>query len=105
MSGGHFDYEHDRIRDLYEGEMEDETLNALLIDFCKVLHDLDWWKSADTSETDYRNTVKWFKNKWLGKERIVPIAEIKFDKYQLEEICQKAIERLMNESNMRGEEE
>ena len=91
MSGGHFDYEFNRIRDMYEGEMHDDTLNALLIDFCKLLHDLEWWQSADTSEKDYRNTVQWFKNKWLGKERTVPIAEFKFDKVQLEGIVEKAM--------------
>ena len=41
-------------------------MEEFLIDFCKVLHDLEWWQSADYFESSYRKTLKAFKNKWFG---------------------------------------
>lgn len=65
MSGGHFDYMCYRIEETYSGQMEDKELNDLLEDFTKLLHDLEWWKSCDIGEEQYRETVTKFKNKWL----------------------------------------
>lgn len=65
MSGGSFDYEYSRIEDLYRGELDDADMNELLIDFCKVLHDLEWWNSSDYSEEQYRKSVEAFKKKWI----------------------------------------
>lgn len=67
MSGGSFDYLYYRIEETYENQFEDYEMNELLKDFCKVLHDLEWWKSADYGEDTYRKSVKAFKNKWFGK--------------------------------------
>ena len=50
---------------MYEDQLEDEQLNELLLDFCKVLHDLEWYRSDDISQEDYKETVKKFKDKWL----------------------------------------
>lgn len=41
MSGGAFEYMCYSIEDMYENELEDDQLNELLLDFCKVLHDLE----------------------------------------------------------------
>ena len=65
MSGGSFNYMCYRVDDEYSGRMEDDELNALLKDFVEVLHDLEWWQSADIGEDTYRKTVTAFKNKWL----------------------------------------
>lgn len=65
MSGGAFEYMCYSIEDMYENELEDEQLNKLLLAFCKVLHDLEWYRSDDISQEDYKETVKKFKEKWL----------------------------------------
>ena len=67
MSGGHFDYLYYRIEETYKGEMEDVELNEMIVDLCELLHDLEWWQSADYGEETYRETVKKFKSKWFGK--------------------------------------
>ena len=51
MSGGSFNYMYERIRENYSGEMYDHELNALLEDFCNVLHDLEWWQSGDIAKS------------------------------------------------------
>ena len=66
MSGGSFDYTYNYIKEMYQGEMQDSDLEELLIDFCEVLHDLEWWQSGDISEEDYRETVRNFKSKWFS---------------------------------------
>lgn len=66
MSGGSFNYKYTDIRYTYQGYMRDEELEELLQDFCDLLHDLEWWVSADYSEDDYRKSVTEFKKKWLN---------------------------------------
>ena len=65
MSGDAFEYMCYSIEDMYDNELEDDQLNELLLDFCKVLHDLEWYRSDDISQEDYKQTVKQFKEKWL----------------------------------------
>ena len=65
MSGGHYNYLYSTIEMMYKNELEDKQLNELLVDFCNILHDLEWYKSGDTDEEDYENSVKSFKEKWL----------------------------------------
>ena len=31
------------------------------------MRDLEWWRSCDIGEEDYRKTVQKFKDKWFGK--------------------------------------
>ena len=61
-------YLYSKLRDaadyLYDREMEE-----LADDFAKVLHDAEWWHSADISEDTYRATVKQFKEKWFKASR------------------------------------
>lgn len=49
---------------LYDAEMND-----LIKDLCDVLHDLEWWQSADSSEERYRDTLAKFKAKWFRGSR------------------------------------
>lgn len=65
MSGGSYNYIYNTLSEECEGYMHDEEMNALIKDLCKVLHDLEWWRSCDISEEDYRKTVAKFKQKWL----------------------------------------
>ena len=66
MSGGSLNYICYRISEELEEQMEDEVMNELVADFVRVAHDLEWWKSADYGEEDYRKTVKEFKDKWFN---------------------------------------
>ena len=78
MSGGSFDYMCFQVENTYGGEMRDCELNEMIVDLCKVLKELEWWQSGDTSEEDYRKSVKEFKTKWFGKtqeERLVKLAD------------------------------
>ena len=65
MSGGSYNYIGSTLADECYGKMEDDELNELVSDFCKVLHDLEWWQSADIGEDAYRATVDKFKKKWF----------------------------------------
>jgi hypothetical protein len=67
MSGGSFNYQCYNLQDTYSGNMEDIELNELIDDMVIVLHDLEWWRSGDYSEDDYREAVQKFKSKWFGK--------------------------------------
>lgn len=75
MSGGSFNYDFYRILDTYKGQLQNDVLEELLIDFCKVLKELEWYVSADTSKEDYDKEVESFIKKWLisgtAKEKIV----------------------------------
>ena len=46
MSGGHYNYMYCRIEDEYVDRMYDSQLNEMMKDLCKLLHDLEWWKSC-----------------------------------------------------------
>lgn len=65
MSGGSYDYLYSRVDDTYCGKMFDPAMDELMADLVDVLHDLEWWRSNDTAEEDYRDTVATFKAKWM----------------------------------------
>lgn len=69
MSGGSFNYNFYTIQNEYCGRMEDAELDEMMDDLVELLHDLEWWKSADYGEDDYRETAKKFKDKWFNQER------------------------------------
>lgn len=71
MSGGSFNYFYSRMLDEVGESMHDTEMNAMINDLSKVLHDLEWWQSADMSERDYRESVRRFKNKWFKNESVV----------------------------------
>ena len=69
MSGGSMNYVCYSIEDqaLY---LEDRELIDIAKDFAKLFHDAEWWHSGDIGEKDYRETVKWFKDKWLRNGKV-----------------------------------
>lgn len=66
MSGGSYEYMYSQVENVYVGRMFDDELDEMMKDLVVVLHDLEWWKSDDISEEDYRRTVERFKLKWFG---------------------------------------
>lgn len=69
MSGGSYNYIYGTLKRECAGYMYDAEMNALIVDLCEVLHDLEWWQSCDISEEDYRKTVVKFKEKWFQGSR------------------------------------
>ena len=65
MSGGSFDYMFYKVEEAYCGHMEDEELDGMMCDLCKLLKELEWYVSSDTSEEQYRAEIKSFKAKWF----------------------------------------
>ena len=82
MSGGSYGYHYCTVENEYVGSMYDAELDEMMGDLVDVLHDVEWWQSADISEEDYRKTVKRFKDKWFNgdrSERLKPIVERKIE--------------------------
>lgn len=69
MSGGSCNYAYVHIREDLVGRMHDAELDDLMKDIVTLAHDLEWWDSGDIGEDDYRETVKWFKEKWFADSR------------------------------------
>lgn len=92
MSGGHFDYFHDKItQQIYNWELDagynlgskeqvwsankarhmdplnDVELSEMLYDLACVMKAHDWYVSGDTGPEDYDEAKQYFKNKWFGK--------------------------------------
>lgn len=87
MSGGSYDYKYYTVEEYYVGFMHDAELDEMMKDLVKVLHDVEWWQSADIGEEDYRKTVNEFKARWFNAnrgERLKPIIERKIDKVRTE---------------------
>ena len=76
MSGGAYDYLCYKVSGL-EGDMEDELLDNFVADFADLLHDLEWWKSGDIGEEDYKEAVTRFKNDWFPKIGVQKETEIR----------------------------
>lgn len=69
MSGGSYDYIYCRLKEECDGRMYDAEMDDMIRDLVEVLHDLEWWKSADSSEDEYRATLTRFKAKWFKGNR------------------------------------
>lgn len=69
MSGGSYNYMYSQIENEYSGRMYDVELDDMMSDLVRLLHDLEWWKSGDYGEEDYRETVTSFKKKWFGRSK------------------------------------
>lgn len=92
MSGGHWNYETDSTcREIFGwgtdpdynlssekvkksallarklNPLEDKELSELVFDVFCLLHSYDWYISGDTGEEDYKDDVKYFKEKWLKR--------------------------------------
>lgn len=77
MSGGHFDYVDSRLKneifgygDKFWNALEDVEISHLVWDVLDLLHDFDWYKSADTGPEDYKKAVRNFKRKWFKSPRV-----------------------------------
>ncbi len=85
FSGGSYDYKYLTIDDYYSGCMYDDELNEMIDDLVKVLHDLEWWKSCDICEEDYRKTLNDFKNKWFKNKETTSKIKLNLVKEKLKE--------------------
>ena len=69
MSGGSMNYAYYTIEEQAR-YLEDRELIDIAKDMAKLFHDAEWWHSSDIDEKDYRETVKWFKDKWLRNGKV-----------------------------------
>lgn len=69
MSGGSYNYIYCKLSEECENRMYDAEMDDMIKDLCEVLHDLEWWKSCDSSEEKYRATLAKFKAKWFKGNR------------------------------------
>ena len=92
MSGGHFDYFHDKItQQIFDWNVDayynlgseeqcrgaviarrmdllnDVELSEMLYDLTCVLKAHDWWRSGDCGAECYNEAKQYFKEKWFGK--------------------------------------
>ena len=77
MSGGHFDYKDMSLKSEMFGwsdkpfnVLEDRELSELTFDLLEVIHQYDWYKSADTNKETYLKAKDKFKKKWLSNRGI-----------------------------------
>ena len=66
MSGGSLDYFYSRLEE-HVGDFEDKELDELVKDLAELFYKREWYTSGDTSEGDWREARKKFKQKWLYK--------------------------------------
>ena len=85
MSGGAMDYICYRF-DEYANMVEDKEIAELLRDLGKLLHDEEWYKSADIGKEEYLETLNEFKKKWFKKgsreERLREIINGEIDRFK-----------------------
>lgn len=67
MSGGAYDYKYCDVDEYYVGRMYDVELDEMMKDLVDLLRSLEWWRSADACESDYREVVHTFKDKWMHR--------------------------------------
>lgn len=71
MSGGEMDYVCFKVQEQCFEKMCDDELNDMIPCLVDLLHALEWWKSGDTIEEDYRKAASDFKEKWFGKRDLL----------------------------------
>lgn len=118
MSGGHFDYNQDRLsRDMFGWDLElsygergfsevekagklnpleDIELSKLAWDLLCVIHSYDYYISGDTGEEQYQADVQYFKDKWLKPGRKETAKRL------VDEECQRLREELYKELGIGG---
>lgn len=87
MSGGSYEYICYKVEEQCVGRMHDDEMDEMMNDLAKLLHDLEWWVSADIGEESYRKTLKEFKAKWFKGDRnarLERIIDLKIDKLRNE---------------------
>ena len=70
MSGGALDYFYYKLEEIADKIAPEYTklegLTAkLLLDLAKVMKELEWWRSGDTSYDDFAEAFMKFAKKWL----------------------------------------
>lgn len=61
MSGGHFEYENNRMYE-WSDETDHKELKKLLVEVAELLHSYDWAVSGDTNMNDFEEHFeKWKK--------------------------------------------
>lgn len=110
MSGGYFGWNHSW--DDVEGRWQDEELDELYRDlFCGedfsvrgyggLFQSLDFYLSGDTDESDYRDAVQRFKEKWFHR---TPRNRVEFYENKLQATCDRYKRELgLTENTMSGE--
>lgn len=93
MSGGHYNYMCYTIEDTYENELEFPVLNQMLVDFCKLLKSLEWYKSGDTSQEDYHEDAKKFMDKYFKTSKSQELKAIS----ELEQKLNKSVKEWLAE--------
>ena len=68
MSGGSMDYVYAYLNDA-ASMTHDPEFAEMLRDAAKVLHDEEWWMSADTRKETYLEELAAFKAKWFSGDR------------------------------------
>ena len=101
MSGGTFDYKNNDLASdifgygcypsygldsedvlkssknaLIDNPLEDIEISGIVHDVFCLLDSYDYYKEGDTSESQYRKDVEFFKNKWLNRSSIEISKEI-----------------------------
>ena len=66
MSGGRLGYFYNHLTE-HVGDFGDVELDDLVKDLVELFHDREWYLSGDTSEGEWREARKKFKEKWLYK--------------------------------------
>lgn len=122
MSGGHFDFYTSSMVDELSGQWCDEELNELFFDLFGdtyyssrtfglrhhveprksefgprgggLFESLDFWLSGDTSEEDYLEDVRKFKQKWFRK---TPKNRVEFYQDRFEEYATEILEKFREE--------
>ena len=106
MSGGLFGYQNDSLKseifgwcsgDDVPNVFEDREVSELIYDVFSLIHDFDWYQSADTSKETWLKQKKAFKAKWLGNNRGHRIKRI------IDETINKAKVELYETFDMRGD--
>ena len=75
MSGGRFNYLDSQLKSEIYGwtdkpinVFEDKEISQLIWDVFELIHAYDWYDSGDTSEKNYLEEKKKFKDKWLRED-------------------------------------
>ena len=75
MSGGRFNYIDSQLKseifgwaDKPRNVFEDKEISQLIWDVFELIHAYDWYDSGDTSEKNYLEEKKKFKDKWLRED-------------------------------------
>lgn len=96
MSGGHFNYYNDRLKEeIFDwshkpfNALEDRELSELTWDLLDLLHIFDLYKSGDTGKERYLEHKATFKKKWFSNRGLrikstidKAIADLKIELYE-----------------------